>query len=100
LIGAWKGNCSKSIFIAQPLEIKVELVLYRDTLITGVSHFTYKQGLYEHYRISGSYSPKDSILTFIEDSVLSIKTVPTATMCKGKYELKFCTVDNKLLLGW
>ena len=98
LNGKWVGNSEKSIFIANASEIVVELEMRNDSLITGISHFYYRHGQYEHHKLSGLYNKTDSTVVFIEDSVISYKFSPLDKMCEGIYSMKLSILNDTLTM--
>lgn len=84
--------------MVQPQEILVELHLYNDTLLTGISHLTYKNKMYEHYKISGKINKRDSTIVFTEDSVISFKKLVGDMMCLGRYTVKFISGRDSVRL--
>lgn len=99
LSGAWTGNYSRHIFMSHPEELLVEINIYNDTMITGASHLLYKDGSYEHYKISGKVSASEGLVVFTEDSVISIKVRDAAVLCRGQYVLELSETRKELQLS-
>src|SRR6187402_3326615 len=49
--GVWVGNYKPAFFSATPDKLVVEISIYSDSLISGVSHLYYKHQQYEHYKM-------------------------------------------------
>jgi len=83
--GKWEGNYSGFFgSIMRPEKLIVDLMVTRDTVITGSSHLYYSGGRYEHYRVTGYFNPADSVLFFSEDSTISKNIGET---CLGNYKM-------------
>lgn len=98
LSGVWVGNYSKHIQMTTPQKLVVELFLHDDSLITGASHLYYRNNMYEHYTLVGTYSRKDSIARFREDSTLGVKLDFLDGNCLGNYITKLTVTDTSMLL--
>lgn len=98
IAGVWTGNSANHLLVAKPAKIVVELELYNDSLLTGVSHLYYSKGRYEHYKLKGKYKRSDSTLEFREDSMIAFK-YKGALPCMGTYAMKLTVQDNRLLLN-
>lgn len=98
LSGVWVGNYSKHILMTTPQKLVVELYLHDDSLITGASHLYYRNNMYEHYTLVGSYNRKDSIARFREDSTLGVKLGYLVNNCLGNYITKLTVNDTSMLL--
>lgn len=70
--GTWEGKFySPFMALGQP-KLVVEIYDVKDSVFTGVSHLYYEGNKYEHYRIIGWYSPKDSVLVYKESSTIAV----------------------------
>lgn len=98
LSGVWVGNYSKHILMSTPEKLVVELFLHNDSILTGASHLYYRNNMYEHYTLVGSYNKKDSIARFREDSTLGVKLGFMASNCLGNYTTKLLITDTSMLL--
>jgi len=94
--GIWVGNDEKSIFIVHPSKIVAEIEIKNDTVLTGVTHYYYKDGLYEHFALSGKYFPADSLIMFSEDSTISYNKKNDMQMFQSLYTMKIRTVGGRL----
>jgi len=94
--GVWVGNYKPAFFSATPDKLVVEISIYNDSLITGVSHLYYKHQQYEHYKINGVYNKKESLIYFSEDSTIAVKLGPKDENCLGNYTMKLTSTDNLL----
>lgn len=95
--GIWVGNYEGSVFAANPDKLVVEIMVYNDSLITGLSHLYYKRNEYEHYKIYGVIR-KDGTIYFSEDSVIAVKLGPMEENCMGNYTMKLSSIGASLLL--
>lgn len=92
--GTREGNYSGFFgTIMRPEKLVVDLMLVQDTILTGSSHLYYSSGKYEHYRVTGVFNPKDSIVHFSEDSTISKNISET---CLGNYTMKLSVRDSIL----
>jgi hypothetical protein len=96
--GIWVGNSKKSLFAINSTKIVLELHLYNDSVLSGVAHMYYKEGKYEHEKISGIFRAKDSSLVFTDDSVISYNYKKGWELCQGSYFMKLTIDSNKLRL--
>jgi len=94
--GVWVGNYKPAFFSATPDKLVVEISIYNDSLITGVSHLYYKHQQYEHYKIYGVFNKKESLIYFSEDSTIAVKLGPKDENCLGNYTMKLTSTDNLL----
>ena len=87
--GIWKGNNEHSIWVLNSDEVVLEIEISSDSLITGVLHNYYKKGRFEHIKISGIISWKDSVVHIVEEEEIShnINTKLYET-CLGEMQLK------------
>ena len=89
ITGLWIGNFKGGgLMMAKPEKISIEINIYNDSLINGISHLYYSRNNYEHYKISGVYNKKDSIIYFKEDISIAIKLGLGASNCLGNYTMK------------
>jgi hypothetical protein len=95
--GVWVGNYKGSGFAANPDKLVVEIIVYNDSLITGLSHLYYKHNEYEHYKIYGVIQ-KDGTIYFSEDSTIAVKLGPMDENCMGNYTMKLSSTDTSLFL--
>jgi len=96
--GVWIGNYKGSAFAANPDKLVIEIIVYNDSLITGLSHLYYKHNEYEHYKIYGVIQ-KDGTIYFSEDSTISVKLGPMDENCMGNYTMKLIETDTSFLLN-
>ncbi len=91
LNGTWTGNYAKQLIAANPESLIVEISIYNDSIITGLSHLYYKDKKYEHHKIDGKYNQKDSSVVFTESYVSSNID---AGVYEVKYKMKLIAVDG------
>lgn len=96
--GTWVGNYQKRLLVTQPLQLVVELSIYNDSLVTGLSHLYYNENKYEHYRVRGKLYRKDSTIYFKEDSTIAVKLGQFFSNCMGNYSLKLNFTDSTMEL--
>ena len=94
--GVWVGNYKPAFFSATPDKLVVEISIYSDSLISGVSHLYYKHQQYEHYKINGVYKKKELLIYFSEDSTIAVKLGPKDENCLGNYTMKLTSTGNLL----
>jgi hypothetical protein len=96
--GVWVGNYERSIFMDHPDKLVVEIYVYNDSLITGISHLYYGKDKYEHYKIYGVYDKTNSSVYFSEDSTIAVKLGFMITNCMGNYIMKLRVSDTMMTL--
>ncbi len=96
--GNWTGNSEKSPFILSPKKIVLELTLYSDSLITGVTHTYYKDEMYEHHKVSGKFHRKKNLLVFTEDSIVSYE-ISNGQIYESVYTMQLTTTNGKMYLN-
>jgi len=96
--GVWVGNYERTLLMQQPEKLVVEIYLYNDSLITGVSHLYYHDNEYEHYKIYGVYNRAKSTIYFSEDSTIEVKLGFMDTNCMGNYYMNLKRTDSSLTL--
>ena len=94
--GVWVGNYKPAFFSVTPDKLVVEISIYSDSLISGVSHLYYKHQQYEHYKINGVYKKKELLIYFSEDSTIAVKLGPKDENCLGNYTMKLTSTGNLL----
>lgn len=96
--GVWVGNYEGYVFASNPDKLVVEIFVYNDSLIAGLSHLYYGRNQYEHYKINGVIR-KNGIIYFSEDSTIAVKLGFLEENCLGNYTMKLSTTDTSLLLS-
>jgi hypothetical protein len=96
--GVWVGNYERTLFMEQPDKLVVEIFVYNDSLITGISHLYYADNEYQHYKIYGVYDKKKSTVYFSEDSIIDMKIGLMETNCMGNYYMKLTANASSLTL--
>jgi len=94
--GVWEGNYGWTFMVTRPQKLVVELQLYNDSLLTGASHLYYGHNKYEHYKLKGVMH-KDSTVSFLEDSTISVRLGWGVDNCLGWYKMKFTIITDTLL---
>lgn len=95
--GVWTGNYRNHLFAVNPDKLVVELYVYNDSLITGLSHLYYQHNQYEHYKINGVIRSDGSIY-FSEDSTIAVKLGYMEENCLGNYTMKLSSTDTSFRL--
>lgn len=95
--GVWVGNYKGHAFAANPDKLVVEIFVYNDSLITGLSHLYYQHNQYEHYKINGVIR-SDGTIYFSEDSTIAVKLGFMEENCLGNYTMKFSLTDSSFRL--
>ncbi len=95
--GVWVGNYKGHAFAANPDKLVVEISVYNDSLITGLSHLYYQHNQYEHYKIYGVIRA-DGTIYFSEDSTIAVKLGFMEENCLGNYTMKFSSTDSSFRL--
>lgn len=96
--GTWIGNYQKNLLTTQPLQLVVELSVYNDSIVTGLSHLYYNRNKYEHYRVRGKFNRKDSTIYFKEDSTIAVYLGTMSSNCLGNYTMKLYYTDSSMVL--
>ena len=95
LTGVWNGSNKPSAFYATPIKVMLEFSVYNDSLITGVNHLYYTNNRYEHHKLNGWFSKKDSLLYVDEVGIISYHTGLLETVDEGKYKLHVSRQQDK-----
>lgn len=89
--GTWHGsfetNFTAGVFSLSEPALVVEIHDFSDSLFTGISHLYYEGGLYEHYKIAGRFSARDSLLIFKETETINVDLGGIGN-CSGTYMVK------------
>ena len=95
--GVWVGNYKGHAFAANPDKLVVEIFIYNDSLISGLSHLYYQHNQYEHYKINGVIR-SDGTIYFSEDSTIAVKLGFMEENCLGNYTMKLSSTDSSYRL--
>lgn len=95
--GVWIGNYTGHSFASNPDKLVVEIFVYNDSLIGGLSHLYYGRNQYEHYKINGVIR-NDGTIYFSEDSTIAVKLGFLEENCLGNYTMKLSFTDTSLKL--
>jgi hypothetical protein len=81
-------------------KLVVEIYDFKGSMFTGITHLYYEGNKYEHYKIVGWFSKKDSLLVFREASTISVD-LGVYGNCLGTYYMGLKKNGNKLTqYGW
>ena len=95
IAGTWQGlYLTASTDLGQP-RLLVEIYDFKDSLFTGITHLYYDGNQYEHYKISGWYDKKDSIVLFREVATIAVD-VGFYGNCLGNYTMILHKENNNL----
>jgi len=95
ITGIWTGKyLSASSGLGAP-KLVVEIYDFKDSMFTGISHLFYKGNKYEHYKIVGWFSKKDSLLVFREASTIAVD-LGIFGNCLGTYLMGIKKNGNKM----
>lgn len=95
--GVWIGNYKGHAFAANPDKLVVEIFVYNDSMITGLSHLYYPHNQYERYKINGVIR-SDGTIYFSEDSTIAVKLGFMEENCLGNYTMKLSSTDTSFRL--
>lgn len=72
IAGIWEGKfLTNEAGLGQP-KLVVEIYDVKDSSFSGITHLYYEGQKYEHYKMIGWYSKKDSLLVFREASTIAV----------------------------
>ena len=95
IAGVWEGKfLSPFTELGQP-KLVVEIYNFTDSLFTGITHLYYEGDKYEHYKMVGWYSKKDSLLVFRESSTIAVD-LGIYNNCLGTYTMLLERQDNTM----
>jgi hypothetical protein len=95
IVGTWEGKfLAPNAYLGQP-RLVVEIYNFKDSLFTGITHLYYQGNKYEHYKMIGWYSKKDSILVFKESATIAVD-LGIFGNCLGVYTMSLSRRGNKL----
>ncbi len=95
--GEWEGMFLNDATNLGKPRLVVEIFSFKDSLFTGVTHLYYRGNKYEHYKMEGRYLRQDSLLLFMETSIISLD-LGIYGNCLGTYIMKHNSAGNYLLL--
>ncbi len=86
IAGIWEGQfLSNEGFLGTP-KLVVEIFDVKDSTFSGVTHLYYTGNKYEHYKMIGWYSKKDSLLVFREAETIAVD-LGIYGNCLGTYKM-------------
>jgi hypothetical protein len=95
IAGTWEGKfLAPNAYLGQP-RLVVEIYNFKDSLFTGITHLYYQGNKYEHYKMIGWFSKKDSILMFKEAATIAVD-LGIFSNCLGLYTMKLSRHGNTL----
>jgi hypothetical protein len=83
--GVWEGKYLSEFIIGQP-RLVVEIYNFKDSIFTGITHLYYAGNQYEHYKMIGYYSKKDSMLVYTEAETIAVE-LGIFKNCLGTYSM-------------
>ncbi len=72
IAGIWEGRFLSNEGDLGVPKLVVEIYDVKDSLFSGITHLYYNGNKYEHYKMIGWYSKKDSLLVFREASTIAV----------------------------
>ncbi len=72
IAGIWEGQFIMNDGILGNPKLMVEVYDVKDSSFSGITHLYYEGNKYEHYKMIGWYSKKDSLLVFREASTIAV----------------------------
>ena len=100
IAGIWEGRYVTGFSGLGAPKLVVEIYDFKDSMFTGITHLYYEGDQYEHYKIIGRFSKKDSLLVFKEASTIAVD-LGIYGNCLGTYFMQLKRKGNKLTqYGW
>jgi hypothetical protein len=97
IAGIWEGQyLSNAGFLGNP-KLVVEIFDVKDSSFSGVTHLYYAGNKYEHYKMIGWYSKKDSLLVFRESETIAVD-LGIYSNCLGTYKMVLKKTSKNLFL--
>lgn len=95
IAGVWEGlYLTANTDLGQP-RVLVEIYDFKDSVFTGITHLYYDGNQYEHYKMTGWYDKKDSIILFRENVTIAVN-LGLYTNCLGNYIMVLHKEKNNL----
>jgi hypothetical protein len=95
ITGTWEGKFfAANTTLGQP-RLVVEIYNFKDSLFTGITHLYYEGNKYEHYKMIGWFSKKDSIIIFKEAATIAVD-LGIYSNCLGLYTMVLTRKGNDL----
>lgn len=96
IAGIWEGKfLSDEVGLGQP-KLVVEIYDFKDSLFKGITHLYYQGNKYEHYKMTGWFDKRDSLLVFKEVTTIAVD-LGIYGNCLGAYKMSLRKDGNKLL---
>ena len=100
IAGIWQGRYVTAFSGLGAPKLVVEIYDFKDSMFTGITHLYYSGNMYEHYKIVGWFSKKDSLLVFREASTIAVD-LGVYGNCLGTYFMQLKKNGNKFSQsGW
>lgn len=96
IAGIWEGKYLSPVAGLGEPKLVVEIYNLNDTLFSGVTHLYYEGNKYEHYKMTGWYNKKDSLLLFREETTIAVDLGGYGN-CLGTYSMILQRRGNTLL---
>jgi hypothetical protein len=97
ITGTWEGKFIENVGDLGMPKLVVEIFDFNDSLFTGITHLYYEGNQYEHYRMTGRFLKKDSLLVFKEVITIAVD-LGDYSNCLGTYFTKLKRNGKSLLL--
>jgi hypothetical protein len=95
IAGIWEGKFLTNEGNLGLPKLVVEIYDVKDSTFSGITHLYYEGNKYEHYKMIGWYSKKDSLLVFREASTIAVDLGEYGN-CLGTYVTSMKRTDNNL----
>jgi hypothetical protein len=97
ITGIWEGR-----FLAYEIDLGVpklviEIYDFKDSIFRGVTHLYYQGNKYEHYKMTGWISKKDSLVLMKEEATIAVD-LGKYSNCLGTYISRLKKMGNELYL--
>lgn len=89
ITGTWSGifeSAVQLLDLGQP-SLVVEIYDFKDSLFKGITHLYYEGNQYEHYKMVGRFSEKESVIIFKESETIDVDLGGIGN-CLGTYMMK------------
>jgi hypothetical protein len=86
IAGIWEGKYLDNFGLLGNPKLVVEIFDVKDSSFAGITHLYYEGNKYEHYKMLGWYSKKDSLLVFMEAATIAVD-LGIFGNCLGTYSM-------------
>ncbi len=96
MTGTWSGIFESTVQLldlGQP-SLVVEIYDFKDSLFKGITHLYYEGNQYEHYKMVGRFSEKESVIIFKESETIDVDLGGIGN-CLGTYKMRLNRYGNE-----